>query len=127
MAAERYGNGRGGRPWRRKRWAVLTRDQFTCQKCKKTFLPEQLACDHMVPLAKGGSDEMENLQTLCDGPGSCHEAKTMAEMGIKPATAIGVDGWPVQVQGGGFGHSGSLPTDTGRRTSFRASTIRGTT
>jgi 5-methylcytosine-specific restriction protein A len=115
MAVERYGNGRGGRPWRRRRWAVLTRDQFTCQKCKKTFLPEQLACDHIVPLAKGGSDEMENLQALCDGPDSCHEAKTMAEMGIKPSPAIGVDGWPVMAASASYGANHSRSRGASRR------------
>lgn len=84
-----------GRPWRRLRDAVFLRDQYTCQDCGRVGLPSDLACDHVVPLAKGGTDEMSNLQALCDGPGSCHERKTITENGGKPRVAIGLDGWPV--------------------------------
>lgn len=75
----RYGKGRGGRPWRRKRLEVFSRDLYTCQQCGRVFPPERLACDHRTPLAQGGQDNDENLQALCDGPGSCHEAKSREE------------------------------------------------
>ncbi len=84
-----------GRPWRRLREAVLLRDQYTCRGCGRVCLPSELACDHVVPVAKGGTDDMGNLQTLCDGPGSCHETKTIKENGGKPKQTIGADGWPV--------------------------------
>ena len=84
-----------GRPWRRLRDAVLLRDMYTCQDCKRVCLPSDLACDHVIPLAKGGTDAMSNLQTLCDGPGSCHERKTITDNGGKPRVAIGLDGWPI--------------------------------
>jgi hypothetical protein len=54
--------------------ATFIRDNFTCRKCglrpmreDKPWLPDisQLECDHIVPVAKGGETEMENLQTLC--------------------------------------------------------------
>ena len=32
--------------------------------------------DHIVPKALGGSDDMDNLQTLCR---ACHKQKTVAE------------------------------------------------
>src|SRR6478672_13294637 len=32
-SAKRYGNGRGGRPWRRLGGGVKLRDQYTCQAC----------------------------------------------------------------------------------------------
>jgi 5-methylcytosine-specific restriction protein A len=95
MAASKYGQGRGGRPWRRKRDAVLLRDLYTCQACKRVFPPHRLACDHVIPQAKGGTDDLSNLQALCDGPGGCHERKTIEESGGKVRQAIGVDGWPV--------------------------------
>jgi 5-methylcytosine-specific restriction protein A len=78
-----YGKGRGGRPWRRKRLDVFARDLYTCKHCGRTFPPERLACDHITPQSQGGTDEPDNLQTLCDGPGSCHEAKTKTEMGAQ--------------------------------------------
>jgi 5-methylcytosine-specific restriction endonuclease McrA len=54
--------------------ATLIKNNFTCQKCglhpireDKPWLPDisQLECDHIVPVAKGGETEMDNLQTLC--------------------------------------------------------------
>ena len=38
--------------------------------------PYSAWCDHIIPKAEGGSDEDENLQTLCR---SCHKQKTDAE------------------------------------------------
>jgi len=72
-----YGKGRGGRPWRRLVEAVKVRDACKCQQCGRVTL--EGACDHIVPCSQGGSDDMSNLQWLCDGPGSCHEAKSKRE------------------------------------------------
>jgi 5-methylcytosine-specific restriction protein A len=49
---------------------VLARDRFTCQRCGKR---SELEVDHLVPVAKGGSWELDNLWTLCK---PCHGAKT---------------------------------------------------
>lgn len=84
-----------GRPWRRLRDAVLLRDAFTCQHCLRVSPPSELACDHVIPLAKGGTDKMDNLQTLCAGAGSCHEKKTILENGGRVKPTIGLDGWAV--------------------------------
>lgn len=55
--------------------AVFIRDNFTCQICgyhemqkKRPWLPETayLHCDHLIPLSKGGSTTIDNLQTLCE-------------------------------------------------------------
>jgi len=62
-----YGQGRGGRPWRRLREKVLQRDGYLCQcdLCKGSALP-LLAneVDHIIPLAHNGSNEMTNLQAI---------------------------------------------------------------
>lgn len=87
----RFGQGRGGRPWRRLREIVLLRDNYTCQYCKRVCLIEDLECDHKTPLAKGGTDTAENLQALCK---RCHEVKTAKDCGIKLRVEIGLDGWP---------------------------------
>lgn len=74
---ENYGQGRGGRPWRRKREAVLKRDSYLCVPCKqlnRTTLASEV--DHVVPQSEGGSDEDSNLQSICE---ACHKAKTQAE------------------------------------------------
>jgi 5-methylcytosine-specific restriction protein A len=48
--------------------------------------------DHIVPLCKGGTDELENLQGLCK---EHHRAKTTADLGYKSRPQIGLDGWPL--------------------------------
>ncbi|WP_239372600.1 HNH endonuclease [Snodgrassella gandavensis] len=70
-----WGRGRGGRPWRRLREAVLLRDKYTCQYCGYASV-EGMEVDHIVNIAAGGTDDMSNLQTLCK---SCHEMKTRHE------------------------------------------------
>lgn len=73
-----WGHGRGGRPWRRLVEQVKRRDLYTCQHCKKVTALG--ACDHIIPGSQGGSDELSNLQWLCDdGPTSCHAKKTALE------------------------------------------------
>ncbi len=47
----------------RTRYQVFKRDLYRCRICAKTGV--ELEVDHIVPIARGGSDEMENLQTLC--------------------------------------------------------------
>lgn len=55
------------------RLQVLKRDNFTCKSCGKSpaFHPElqidviKLEIDHFNPHSKGGSNNLDNLQTLC--------------------------------------------------------------
>lgn len=82
--ATNYGQGRGGRPWRRMVEQVKLRDQFTCQACD--LITEQGQCDHIVPTAEGGAHELFNLQWLCT---PCHEVKTQAEAARGIARAYG--------------------------------------
>lgn len=46
------------------RRTVLRRDGFKCVDCKHTDKP--LHVDHIIPLSRGGTNHLENLQTLCD-------------------------------------------------------------
>ncbi len=93
LMPRKWGNGRGGRPWRRLVEAVKRRDQFICQACG--YLTEKGHCDHIVPLSNRGTDDLVNLQWLCI---PCSEAKTQIESGeargLKQKIAIGEDGWP---------------------------------
>lgn len=70
----RWGHGRGGRPWRRKRDEIFKRDKFTCQVCGR--IGGELELDHIVNVARGGTDNDNNLQTICT---TCHKPKTHAE------------------------------------------------
>lgn len=51
------------------REAVFVRDGFCCVGCGSA---DHLAVDHIRPLARGGSDRISNLQTLCR---SCNSKK----------------------------------------------------
>ncbi|MBR8827967.1 MAG: HNH endonuclease [Gomphosphaeria aponina SAG 52.96 = DSM 107014] len=42
---------------------VYERDKYQCQSCGKR--EKQLNIDHIIPLAKGGTNDISNLQTLC--------------------------------------------------------------
>ena len=48
-------------------WSILARDEWTCCSCGRSAKVDgvTLEVDHIVPRSKGGSDEMDNLQTLC--------------------------------------------------------------
>jgi hypothetical protein len=50
------------------RWAVQKRDHnrcVLCGACPSNDHSVELEIDHIIPVAKGGGNEMENLQTLC--------------------------------------------------------------
>ena len=47
-----------------------------CRACELVFPPRFLNVDHVVAIADGGSDSLDNLQILCK---DCHRAKTSNE------------------------------------------------
>ena len=47
------------------RFEILKRDGFTCQYCGRKAPEVELEIDHIVPVAKGGSNEIDNLITAC--------------------------------------------------------------
>lgn len=49
----------------RKRFFVMKRDGFTCVLCGACGQGVRLEVDHKVPHAMGGTDALDNLQTLC--------------------------------------------------------------
>ncbi len=47
----------------RKRFFVFKRDRYRCRICGRSGVV--LEVDHKIPVAQGGSDVLDNLQTLC--------------------------------------------------------------
>ena len=56
--------------WTTTRSTVLRRDRRTCRLCESKSAVE---VDHIVPVALGGTGDLENLRTLCR---ACHLAET---------------------------------------------------
>ena len=48
------------------RHEVFKRDGYRCTECGATNKEKMLHTDHIVPVSQGGTDEMDNLRTLCD-------------------------------------------------------------
>lgn len=52
---------------KRRRFTILKRDGFRCQLCGMSSEDgTKLHVDHLIPIAKGGSNDDENLWTLCE-------------------------------------------------------------
>jgi len=49
--------------------ALIERDGYQCKNCDSQ---DDLSIDHIIPLSKGGRDELDNLQILCQ---SCNSSK----------------------------------------------------
>ncbi len=57
------------------RWTVLKRDNYTCKSCGRSPGKDkttELEIDHITPLAKNGTNDVRNLQTLCR---ECNQGK----------------------------------------------------
>lgn len=54
---------------------ILARDRHQCVQCGST---ERLEVDHILNVARGGTHDLDNLQTLC---ADCHATKTAKESG----------------------------------------------
>ena len=63
------------------RLRILARCGFTCQHCGASLFEIEPHIDHIVPLAKGGTNDESNLQALC---APCNLAKgTQDDQGAK--------------------------------------------
>jgi len=79
--------------WRKIRATVIARDQNSCVICGRDDI--KLEVDHILERNRGGTDNLENLQTLCE---ICHKNKTNRFFcSRKPPLPIA---WPLSLQKG---------------------------
>ncbi len=83
-----------GAAWDKLRAQILKRDKHLCRCDECTRLGRIRAAgevDHLVPKAKGGTDDPSNLRAINR---DCHRAKTDAEIGRRRKHPVGADGLP---------------------------------
>jgi hypothetical protein len=70
-----------GRITKKLRFNVFKRDGFTCTYCGQKPPAVVLECDHIIPVASGGPDAIENLTTSCF---DCNRGKSDRSLGSVP-------------------------------------------
>ena len=66
-----------GSDWDKLRKIVLERDEYLCQKhLAEGIYREGNEVDHIISKHKGGTNDLSNLQSLCN---TCHREKTLKE------------------------------------------------
>lgn len=74
----RPGNDRpSGDVWMKLRAEVFARDDFTCTYCGERG--GRLECDHVIPVSRGGSNDITNLTTACFPCNRSKRDKTVEE------------------------------------------------
>ena len=56
------------------RYQILQRDMFKCVLCGRTAKDAILVVDHIKPILKGGTNQLDNLRTLCR---ACNHGKML--------------------------------------------------
>lgn len=98
----RHARGYDGR-WDKLRKLVLQRDHGLCQcsRCQGGSIRVMQATEvhHIKPKSEGGTDDMGNLQAIHK---DCHKRETAKQQGriLNPKPTIGLDGYPIDREGG---------------------------
>jgi hypothetical protein len=81
----------------RQRSEVIRRAHGCCEYClsQEKFSPDPFSIEHVIPLAKGGSNEISNLALSCQG---CNNFKHVATEAIDPMTGNKVSLFHPRVQ-----------------------------
>ena len=69
-------------PWGRRR-DIYIRDGYQCLRCGSK---DQLTIDHIVPVVKGGTNDFDNLQTLCRSC-NCQKQTKIADYRVEELVA----------------------------------------
>ena len=67
------------------RFEVFKRDSFRCQYCGRSAPDVILECDHIIPVASGGTNDLINLVTSCR---DCNRGKGKREISDKTALSL---------------------------------------
>ncbi len=67
------------------RFEVFKRDSFRCQYCGRSAPDVILECDHIIPVASGGTNDLINLVTACR---DCNRGKGKRELSDKTALSL---------------------------------------
>jgi hypothetical protein len=73
---------------KRTRFEVFKRDGFACQYCGKQPPQVTLEIDHIVPVAKGGTNDEMNLVTSCTACNSGKSDVGLGERGPRPDASL---------------------------------------
>lgn len=68
-----------GRALQRRREEVYLNSNGLCSMCERVVLFSDYELDHIISLANGGEDIIENTQCLCS---ECHNQKTKEDLKI---------------------------------------------
>lgn len=67
------------------RFEVFKRDKFTCQYCGESAPNVILEVDHIIPISKGGGNDIMNLVTSCR---DCNRGKSAKELNDNTTIAV---------------------------------------
>ncbi len=81
-----------GERWMKIRARHLRLHPLCCPCLASGVVTEAREVDHKLPLFKGGTDDSDNLQSLCV---ACHKTKTAIDLDRVVRPEFGLDGWPV--------------------------------
>lgn len=69
---------------KRTRFEIFKRDGFTCQYCNRKPPEVTLEIDHIIPVAKKGTDDPLNLLTSCEDCNRGKSDKTLYDIPVSP-------------------------------------------
>lgn len=64
--------------WKDIRLQIAARDGLVCHYCKAAVKPKSFTVDHLIPFAKGGTENLSNLVACCR---SCNSKKGAKDYG----------------------------------------------
>lgn len=70
------------------RFTVFRRDGFKCLYCGATPVTQSLHVDHVIPVSKGGKDDLANLVTAC---APCNLGKSNVSLDVAPKRPVLTD------------------------------------